>query len=82
MSFHIGDKVVWTSQAAGRSKTKTGEVVAIVPEGTEVRDCVPDGMHMNDYGMPRKDVSYLILVQRKRSTKLYWPVASNLSKPE
>lgn len=35
--FKLNDTVQWTSQANGRSKTKTGRIIAIVPSYTSYR---------------------------------------------
>lgn len=82
-TFQVGDTVTWTSQAGGKSKTKTGKVIAVVPKGVNVRQWVPDGF--NDSRLPqnlsfRFHESYLIQVGR--SKRLYWPLVKYLEKVE
>ena len=75
--FREGDYVTWTSQAAGRSKDKTGKIVEIVPPGQRAVS------KLKDPGSPRKHVSYVVEVAgktRAHTTKLYWPVVSKLRK--
>lgn len=39
--MQIGQSVTWTSQAMGCEKTKTGEVLAIIPAGQSVKPFIP-----------------------------------------
>lgn len=81
MKFNIGDRVRWTSQAGGHAKEKRGEVVAIVPAGTDARDVVPRDLSdgpMDAYGLPRGEESYIVRVKRSA----YWPRACHLKKDE
>lgn len=90
-TFEIGDRVVWTSQSAGYTKTKRGDVVAVVPR--EVRPFVKEkdvtylgfGIRTKHnifhYGMSRLGGGYSrnhqsYLVVVKN--QLYWPIVSKL----
>lgn len=72
----VGDKVTWTSQAQGFTKTKVGTVVQVVNPGNRpALDQSP--------GMSRNHKSYVIEVPNKSGrgkAKRYWPVVSLLSK--
>ena len=73
--FKIGDKVQWTSQAQGYSKTKNGEVVQILaPWERPARDVFPDLYKHLGCGFGRKETSYVVRVKNKH----YWPIASKL----
>ena len=71
--FKVGEEVAWDSQAGGYSSLKLGEVIEVVPPGTD-----PPGI--KGAGMRRDHESYVIKArvidgsdaQRKR-TKKYWP---------
>jgi hypothetical protein len=69
VKFVLGDKVAWTSQAAGSWRYKMGTVVEVVPPGAypSVRGC----------GMPRDHESYVIKVGSRK----YWPRVSLLRAP-
>ena len=67
--FKVGDKVSWTSQSAGVTKTKTGVVVEVLPAGCKTG---------RKFGAPRDHESYLVKVGR--SEKLYWPRVCHLKK--
>lgn len=76
-TFQIGDTVTWTSQAGGKSKTKTGEVIAIVPKLQRMGYSIPDGFRFNGWdGATRSHESYL--VQVGKSKRLYWPLVKHL----
>lgn len=86
--FKKGQKVYWTSQAAGSSKTKHGTIVAVVPGGTDPRRVVhelpaklknklTEGSFYG-YGTGRDHDSYLVAVEGKTKTQLYWPLVSKL----
>jgi len=64
-TFQIGDTVTWTSQAGGKSKTKTGEVIAIVPKLQRMGYSIPDGFRFNGWD---------------GSKRLYWPLVKYLEK--
>lgn len=82
--FAVGDKVQWTSQAGGYTKTKTGTVMVVVPAQTsphevhlpEVPCTLTKGIGMST----RLHESYLVHVQGRR--ELYWPVVSLLRRLE
>ncbi len=63
----IGDQVEWTSQAGGYTRTKRGEIVAVVPANT-----MPEMRKVSRYGggMARGHESYLVKVPGKGT---YWP---------
>jgi len=71
--FHLGDKVWWTSQSQGYSKTKEGTIIEIVPA-----EHFPQTKHF-DTVVPRDHESYVVCILRN---KLYWPRVNNLKKKE
>lgn len=82
-TFQIGDAVTWTSQAGGKSKTKTGRVVFIVPANIGLRQIV--SRESKEYSVDhlglfsgRDHESYLIQVGK--SKRLYWPLVKYLEK--
>ena len=75
MIFSIGEQVVWSSQAQGHSKQKSGEVVAYVPPNE--RPChvsFPDLYKSAGVGWGRSIESYVVRV----GTKHYWPITKKL----
>ena len=75
MIFSIGEQVVWSSQAQGHSKQKSGEVVAYVPPNE--RPChvsFPDLYKGAGVGWGRSIESYVVRV----GTKHYWPITKKL----
>jgi hypothetical protein len=92
MTFKVGDKVKWTSSSSGSSKTKTGEVLVIIPASTRPYEAMyrfsPQwqtkyhNVSVPGYGiLPRNHESYIVAVSAKTSKgklKLYWPVVSFL----
>lgn len=64
--FKIGDRVEWTSQAGGWTRTKIGTVETVVPPGCIVPKCSKNP----NPGACRDHESYLVRVQKKG---LYWP---------
>jgi hypothetical protein len=76
MSFKIGDRVKWTSQAGGYAAEKTGTVVAVIPVGRrfgllkylrplnldEARACYNTGP-IDGAGLARDHESYLVEVK-------------------
>ena len=75
MIFSIGEQVVWSSQAQGHSKQKSGEVVAYVPPNE--RPChvsFPDLYKGASVGWGRSTESYVVRV----GTKHYWPITKKL----
>lgn len=72
--FNIGDSVTWTSQAAGFSVEKAGQIAEIVRAGAQPsRERFP-ALYKSGIGSPRRDVSYVVMVGRKA----YWPLANKL----
>lgn len=66
MTFKIGDRVEWTSQSAGCTRTKAGVVECVLDPREE-----PGPMSKNrNPGMVRDHVSYLV---RVKGRGLYWP---------
>lgn len=89
--FKVGDKVTWTSQAQGSTKTKTGSVVRILLSSEFVRGLnayrvaineFPGHKRMFDgYLIPgRSNVGYLVEVITGKNAKprLYMPYPSKL----
>ena len=66
MEFKVGDRVEWTSQAGGSTRTKRGAVVEVVKRGEAP---APISKNRNP-GMPRDHESYLV---RVKGSGLYWP---------
>ncbi len=79
-NYKLGDRVTWTSQAQGSSKTKTGTVVEVVPKGGRPnRDKFPSLYKDAGVGFSREHESYVVSVPNKRSgVKIYWPLVKNL----
>jgi len=73
----LGAKVEWTSQAGGHTKTKQGEVIAVIPALADVRNFYPAGRKLSNPGDPRNHESYLIHV-KGHARSLYWPRVSRL----
>jgi hypothetical protein len=78
--YKVGDKVRWTSKAAGILREKEGVIVEVVPAGM-----VPLRMGVN-MGRPRREVSYIVSAvavgtgcERRHS---YWPRTFNLKRVE
>jgi hypothetical protein len=69
--FKVGDRVEWTSQAGGCTRTKAGEVLVVLSPGETVG---PMSKNRNP-GMPRDHESYLVRVKGKG---VYWPRVSAL----
>ena len=87
--FKCGDKVQWTSQAAGHMKTKVGTIFLLVPAETlpmellRFSDPALEGYNMGSLfntRMPRNHTSWLVSVLAKGKGKptLYWPRAWQL----
>ncbi len=73
-----GRVVMWTSQAGGRTKTKTGTIMKVVPPNTHPRDALVGTAFSVDAGsLGRDHESYL--VQVGHSKHLYWPLVSKLT---
>lgn len=88
MKLQVGDVVEWASAAAGSTKVKRGEVVAVVPRGypmTHGLRALKDApfsfdIMARDASIARDEESYLVLVPQKgnRIPFLYWPRTSSL----
>jgi hypothetical protein len=78
--YKLGDRVTWTSQARGATKTKTGTVVEVVPKGGRPnRSQFPSLYKDAGVGFSRTHESYVVSVPNKRSgVKIYWPLVRNL----
>lgn len=80
----VGDVVRWTSTSKGTARRKMGTVAAVVPAGRQP-DRAAFGKLWNTGagpGLPRKTVSYVVLVKRPRSEQPYWPRPELLNKYE
>lgn len=86
MGFRLGDTVEWTSQSAGRVKTKRGHIVVEVAAGEFVTDALVQGElahHRRAFdgtSTLRPTVSYVVYVDAEKA--LYWPRANLLKKIE
>lgn len=92
--YKIGQKVAWTSGAAGYSTQKTGTIIAIVPAKVDPfrkdgKDYVLPGGQRIPYartryggGIPRDKISYIVQVPNPKGPHLaesyYWPLVSVL----
>lgn len=74
-----GDRVEWTSQSQGRSTTKRGEIIVVVPAGKQARKYAPRYACSNiwNFGHSRNHESYLVKVDGK-GNHLYWPRVAHL----
>ena len=85
-TFYIGDRVEWSSSASGITKTKQGEIVAVVKAGRPPKMSIPSNMSSVDRmfdGLARGHDSYLVLVMAGKTGKtkrLYWPRVNGLKK--
>ena len=82
----VGTTVKWTSQSQSCALTKIGTIIAVVPAGIGLRNCLT----VEQYepftkgagpGMQRNHESYVVSVppvKGKAKAKLYWPIASKL----
>jgi hypothetical protein len=68
MQFKLGDRVRWTSQSAGFSVEKTGEIIEVVPPKTAPTT------KLDRPGLSRDHESYVVRARKPdgRSSK-YWP---------
>ncbi|MCK9569790.1 hypothetical protein M0R72_12675 [Candidatus Pacearchaeota archaeon] len=73
--MQVGEMVTWTSQSQGCTKTKRGEVVAIVPAGESPNRPPYIGYKpLVNPGMARNHESYIVVCKGKT----YWPRVSVL----
>lgn len=71
--FKLGAMVTWSSQAGGRTTTKVGEIVAVVPPGKKPKDVA-------GAGSSRDHESYVVKARDSRGhDKRYWPLVKYLS---
>ena len=80
-----GDVVRWSSQSAGVTKEKQGEIVAVVGPDLKVSvgsfpDLFVDHILPGEFGGARDHTSYLVSVPPTGTGKpsLYWPIVSKL----
>jgi len=78
MQLRVGDTVQWTSQSAGSTLTKVGEIIEVVPAAGR-----PKSMSANRSGAPRDHESYVVLASaivdgKVRPRRRYWPRVSKL----
>lgn len=78
-NFRAADRVEWTSQSNGRTKTKNGKVFAVIPPNFPI-GLIPGCKYEGQ--LPRDHESYIVEVyaNEKKGTgrKLYWPRVSSL----
>lgn len=76
-TFALNDRVRWTSQANGRLREKIGNIFKILQPGeTPLTFGIPSAG--KGWGSGRGTVSYVVEVQRARSKKYFWPLATKL----
>jgi hypothetical protein len=76
MSFKIGDRVTWKSQASSYVKVKTGVIEAIVPAG-HLPSAEFQRLFRHGIGGPRDHESYVV---RVRQATYYWPRVKGLER--
>ena len=80
--FKLGDKVTWTSQAGGNTRTKFGEVVEVVPiGGYPDRTLFKTLYRGGEVGHSRSHETYCVKAKVEgstRSAKIYWPLVTKL----
>ncbi|WP_059040605.1 hypothetical protein [Paenibacillus rubinfantis] len=84
-SFEVGQKVEWTSQAAGSAKTKVGAVHAIVPAGRDAFSFIPDGVSRSRIKFDTHyadEIRYIVAVPRGAAHDYYCPRRSQLRMAE
>lgn len=87
MILQVGDKVKWTSQSAGYTKTKCGTVVFVLNPGQPVTAVLLSQLGLRSacnkkswYGAPRNHETYLVCLPN--SKRAYWPRVKHLQKVE
>jgi len=87
-SFALGQTVQWTSSASGKTTSKHGKIVAIIPAGAyphPIAETLSSGKYslapLRGFGLPRNEDTYLVAVEGigKAKSKLYWPRVSSLT---
>ena len=81
----LGDRVTWTSQAAGATKTKTGIIIGVVKAGSRPDRVKFKQLCKNGIGWSRNHESYVVSVdvgkrEKGVSFRQYWPRVSALKK--
>lgn len=76
MTYKLGDMVVWSSQAGGFGKEKSGEIVEVIPAGRSIlKSKFRDQLDAST--LPRRHESYVVMVPPKNGSKAkpkyYWP---------
>jgi hypothetical protein len=84
MVFKVGDRVEWVSQSQGYTKSKSGEVVEVVPAGHTPATKYSDLYRGAGPGNSRRHESYVVAVRKvtrlpRASVKHYWPIVSKLT---
>lgn len=85
----LGDQVCWISQANGRAREKFGQIVEVVPAGTQPsRDRFPGLYRGPGVGGCRNHESYVIALTHSRKdqkplrehkgTTHFWPIAKKV----
>jgi hypothetical protein len=77
MTFKVGDRVEWTSQAAGIARTKIGAVIEVVPPNGDPKS------KLREMGWSRDHESYVVRAVAQGRTSnaraaTYWPRVSAL----
>lgn len=79
MMFQKGDRVTWSSMAAGVMRTKVGSIIEVVPAGHRPKT------KKKDNGLPRRHESYVVRAFTVRPGKepqlrVYWPRVNALTR--
>jgi len=75
IKFELGDRVTWSSQAAGVTRTKEGTVIEVVPPNRSPKLGSRDGMVRNHESYTVRAVA---IRNSNRRTKVYWPRVGHL----
>lgn len=84
-SFKVGQRVEWTSQAAGSTKTKKGAIHAIVPQGTDAFLFIPEGVSRSRIKFDTHyadEIRFIVAVPRGAAVDYYCPRRSQLQVAE
>ena len=79
MNFELLDHVQWKSSSNGTTKTKHGQIEAIIPANTEPG--AEQRKEADAYGLARDHTSYLVRVAGtgvNAKGRLFWPRTSKL----
>ena len=85
MKFNVGDAIEWTSQAGGFTKTKTGQVKAILKPRDDVKTWLEANgiketevtLHGNRTSMVYR---YLVETTQKRNRQFFTPTMDTVNK--